>query len=207
MYLSPEQVQGKPATMRSDLWSMALVLYEALSGRKPWQGHHSLGELLLAIQHEEIRPIREVAPWVEGGLAEAIHGGLRRDPAQRYSSIRDMIVALGPFAASARTLQFSSFSSSRPSIIVHSDKNVSALDKTALADSSNAQPRVQLPSAPPRSNPPPPEPPRPRPTNTMVSLGAEPLRAELVRPSNTRAILLAVVAAFVVVGLVALFLR
>jgi uncharacterized membrane protein len=41
----------------------------------------------------------------------------------------------------------------------------------------------------------------------MVSLGAEPLRAELVRPSNTRAILLAVVAAFVVVGLVALFLR
>lgn len=207
MYLSPEQVQGKPATMRSDLWSMALVLYEALSGRKPWQGHHSLGELLLAIQHEEIRPIREVAPWVEGGLAEAIHGGLRRDPAQRYSSIRDMIVALGPFAASARTLQFSSFSSSRPSVIIHSDKNVSALDKTALADSSNAQPRVQLPSSPPRSTPPPPEPPRPRPTNTMVSLGAEPLRAELVRPSNTRAIVFAVVAAFVVVGLVALFLR
>jgi serine/threonine-protein kinase len=197
MYLSPEQVQGKPATMRSDLWSMALVLYEALAGRKPWQGHYSLGELLLAIQNEEIRPIREVAPWVEGGLAEAIHGGLRRDPSRRYSSIRDMIVALGPFAASARTLQISSFSSSRPSIIIHSDKNASPLDKTALADSSNAQPRVQLPSTPP---PGPPQ--RPPSTDTMISVGAGTRGL-----SPPLAILLAVVAAVLVVGLVAFFLQ
>ena len=199
MYLSPEQVQGKPATMRSDLWSMALVLYEALAGRKPWQGHYSLGELLLAIQNEEIRPIREVAPWVEGGLAEAIHGGLRRDPSRRYSSIRDMIVALGPFAASARTLQLSSFSSSRPSVIIHSDKTASPLDKTALADSSNAQPRVQLPSSPSPAQPPPQRSPS---SDTMISVSAG---ARGLSPSL--AILLAVVAAVLVVGLVAFFLQ
>ena len=198
MYLSPEQVQGKPATMRSDLWSMALVLYEALSGRKPWQGYHSLGELLLAIQHEEIRPIREVAPWVEGGLAEAIHGGLRRDPSQRYSSIRDMIVALGPFAGSARALQLHSFSTSRPNVVIHSDRNVSALDKTAVADSSSTQPRVQLPSVPPAQ-----EPHRPQgPADTLLSVapGAG-------APKGSTAIVVAVVAALAVVAVVALLLR
>ncbi|MCU0659212.1 MAG: serine/threonine protein kinase [Polyangiaceae bacterium] len=195
MYLAPEQVQGKPATMRSDLWSLALVLYEALAGRKPWQGYHSLGELLLAIQHEEIRSIREIAPWIEGGLAEAIHDGLRRDPARRYSSIRDLIMALGPFAASVPSLQLSSFSTSRPNVVIQQDKDVSALEKTALADSSNTHPPAPLPRLPST----PPRPAAPLPSATMLSSGDEPSAAP-------RGVLFAVIAALLVVAATAAFL-
>ncbi|RYE81949.1 MAG: serine/threonine protein kinase, partial [Myxococcales bacterium] len=134
MYLSPEQVRGLPASHRSDLWSLALITYEALSGRKPWQGFHSLGELLLAIERDEIRPLREVAPGVEGGLADAVHGALHRDPTRRYSSVRDLMVALGPFAASVRSLQRTSFGRAQPSIVIRSGHVASGLDKTALAD-------------------------------------------------------------------------
>jgi len=190
MYLSPEQVQGRPATHRSDLWSLALVLYEALAGRKPWQGYHSLGELLLAIQKEEIRPIRDVAPWVEGGVAEAIQGGLRRDPAQRYASVRELAFALGPFATPARSLLLDMFAAAKPSVVIRSD-NASPLEKTALADSSQ-QARSPLPSTPPVQKP------RVDPSVTMTS----PAPGQ-VPVSNAKAVIVAVLAALLVVAAVA----
>ncbi len=198
MYLSPEQVRGLPASHRSDLWSLALIAYEALSGRKPWQGFHSLGELLIAIERDEIRPLREVASWVEGGLADAVHGALHRDPARRYTSVRDLMVALGPFAAAVRALQRGSFASAKSSVVIRSTPDASGLDKTALADgppgnlparASSFPPPGRLPSTPPPVVP-----------TTMVSDGSP------LAPARSTAMIVAVVAGLAVVGVSALLL-
>ena len=61
-YMSPEQVYGeKTVDARTDVWSMGVILYEVLSGRKPFVGEN-FGQIFRAITQEPLRPLREVAP-------------------------------------------------------------------------------------------------------------------------------------------------
>src|SRR5689334_19812220 len=65
LYMSPEQARGhKDLDRRADLWSLGVVLYQALTGRTPHQDTDALGELIIAICTEEPSPIQELAPWV-----------------------------------------------------------------------------------------------------------------------------------------------
>ncbi|MCS6899820.1 MAG: protein kinase [Myxococcales bacterium] len=105
LYMSPEQARNaKTVDARTDIWSLSLSLYEALTGQKAWQGFHSPGELVLAICTQEIRPIQDIAPWIPPGLAEVVHRGMQRDPSQRYASVEEMAQALEPYAASCPVL-------------------------------------------------------------------------------------------------------
>jgi serine/threonine protein kinase len=100
LYMSPEQARNaKQVDARTDIWSLSISLYEALSGRKPWGGCTTMGELILGICTGELLPIQELAPWVSPELADVVHRGLQRDPAARWASLTEMAAALEPLSA------------------------------------------------------------------------------------------------------------
>ncbi len=95
LYMSPEQARGiKDIDHRADIWSLGVVLYQALSGRTPFQHITSLGQLIIAICSEWPPHIQEVAPWVPPQVAEIVHRALRHRPEERYQSASEMFAAI-----------------------------------------------------------------------------------------------------------------
>jgi serine/threonine-protein kinase len=96
MYMSPEQAtNAKNVDHRSDLWSLGISLYEALTGQKAWEGT-TMGELILAICTREVQPILELAPWIRPELADVVTKAIARKPADRFASAGDFAAALRP---------------------------------------------------------------------------------------------------------------
>jgi len=91
-YMSPEQCRGR-ADHRSDIFSVGAVFYELLTYRQAFTGDDTFG-LLEQVQHAEPPPLMEVDPRLPEPLGSAIHRALRKDPAARFASIRDMRLEL-----------------------------------------------------------------------------------------------------------------
>jgi len=89
-YMSPEQASGKELDARSDVFSFGTVLYEAVAGRRPFIGATDL-ETLQEILHGTAMPLGEETPVVLRGVIEK---ALEKDPADRYQSMREMVVDL-----------------------------------------------------------------------------------------------------------------
>jgi serine/threonine-protein kinase len=105
-YMSPEQTQSsKQLDARSDVWGLAVILYEALSGRRLWPPDSSLGELILAICTRPIPKLVEVAPWVDPALGEVVDRGLERDLERRFPSAEALGDALEPFTGGTDELR------------------------------------------------------------------------------------------------------
>ena len=99
-YLAPERVEGEPATPQSDLYSLGVVLYEALAGTKPFTGDTPLA-VAMAVVHAEHAPLPELRPDVDPSLAAVVETAMQRDPAARFDSAADMQRALGASMAAA----------------------------------------------------------------------------------------------------------
>jgi Tol biopolymer transport system component/predicted Ser/Thr protein kinase len=89
-YMSPEQAAGKPLDARSDIFSFGVVLYELLAGRRPFAGDSDV-ELLSAIIHTSPAPLSDDIPLA---LRMVVDKALEQDPAERYQTMRDMVVDL-----------------------------------------------------------------------------------------------------------------
>jgi serine/threonine-protein kinase len=98
-YLSPDRLGSKPGTAADDLYSVGVVGYEALTGRRPFpQGE--LGPLAHAILHESPPPLAALRPDVPPRLGTAIERAMARDPAWRFDQADAMRAALaGPHPA------------------------------------------------------------------------------------------------------------
>lgn len=94
-YMSPEQMRGQAVDTRSDLWSCGVVLYELLSGKKPFSGG-TLADLGAKILTSEPPPLGNTVP---APIARMIERCLRKDAAARPQNAYDVAVALAPFAA------------------------------------------------------------------------------------------------------------
>ena len=89
-YMSPEQAAGKPLDARSDIFSFGVVLYELLAGRRPFAGDSDV-DLLSAIIHTSPAPLGDDIPLA---LRMVVDKALEQDPAERYQTMRDMVVDL-----------------------------------------------------------------------------------------------------------------
>ncbi|HXU45710.1 MAG TPA: protein kinase [Thermoanaerobaculia bacterium] len=89
-YMAPEHARGDDIDARADLWSLGVVLYEALSGKKPFRSDHPQAALY-AILHLEPKPLCDVAPYVPGRLQEVVAKALQKAPALRYQNAEELI--------------------------------------------------------------------------------------------------------------------
>ncbi|MGE0359844.1 MAG: protein kinase [Vicinamibacterales bacterium] len=92
-YMSPEQVEGRDADARSDIFAFGVVLYELISGHRPFTGK-TQASLVASILKEEPRPLFEVQPGTPHGLSEVVRTCVEKDPEKRWQSARDVKHAL-----------------------------------------------------------------------------------------------------------------
>lgn len=101
-YLAPERIDGSPATPRSDLYSLGVVLYEALSGVKPFTGPTAIA-VADAVQRATPTPLTELRPDADPALVSVINRAMSRDPANRYASAEEMFAHLEAAEATSAT--------------------------------------------------------------------------------------------------------
>jgi serine/threonine-protein kinase len=99
-YMPPEQAQGRPADFRSDLYSLAVVLFEVFTGRLPFRGENAMAVIVAHVQQPPPRP-RSVVPGLPDELDAAIARGLEKDPARRWQGADELLEALSSVSAKA----------------------------------------------------------------------------------------------------------
>jgi len=92
-YMAPEVLMQKPYDGRADLFSMGLVCYEMLGGRQPFETD-SMAGTMASVLHTEPPPIDQLNPKVSVSVSAMLQTMMAKDPAQRYSSARDVLVDL-----------------------------------------------------------------------------------------------------------------
>jgi serine/threonine-protein kinase len=108
-YMAPEQVLGEHSGPATDIWAMGAVMYKTLSGETPFQAT-TAAQVLAKLAREAVPPLR--APGVPASLAAAVDRSLVRDPAGRYSDMREFA---GAVVLCAREAGFSVAESWQPS--------------------------------------------------------------------------------------------
>lgn len=97
-YMSPEQIQGKRPDHRADLYSLGVILYEMVTGERPFMGENTASTLMMHLT-QPVPDLRERAlpsfdTVVLGRLAEVIETAMAKDPDDRYQSAEEMVAAL-----------------------------------------------------------------------------------------------------------------
>lgn len=97
-YFSPEQATGATTTPASDVYGLGLVLYEALTGDRPWSGD-TPDAIALARVSATAPSVRTLRPEIPPSLADVVAKALSPEPADRFPSGNAMAVALEPIVA------------------------------------------------------------------------------------------------------------
>jgi serine/threonine-protein kinase len=90
LYMSPEQVEGKPVDGRSDIYSLGVTCYHLLAGHPPFRGASAFE---VALQHvrSEPEPLSRVRPDLPPALCDLVHRMMAKDPAARPQTGRDLL--------------------------------------------------------------------------------------------------------------------
>jgi formylglycine-generating enzyme required for sulfatase activity len=92
-YMSPEQARGEPLDARSDLFSLGIVFYEMVSGRRPFQGTSSAA-VAAAILTQDPLPLARFAATIPPELERIVSKLLKKAPDSRYQSAKDLLIDL-----------------------------------------------------------------------------------------------------------------
>ncbi len=93
-YMSPEQMQGGHVDRPSDVWSLGTMLFEMLTGGRPFSGANQAA-VLYSVIHEEPPPVTESNPSVPAHLAGVVKACLEKDPSRRFADAGALLEALG----------------------------------------------------------------------------------------------------------------
>ncbi|WFB37247.1 serine/threonine-protein kinase [Kiritimatiellota bacterium B12222] len=91
LYMAPEQARSEEATPSSDVYSLGVVLYEALLGQLPYELDEaaSTSSILEAVKHQQPKSLRQVDKTIAKDLNFVVMKALRKSPAERYGSARE----------------------------------------------------------------------------------------------------------------------
>ncbi len=89
-YMAPEQVKGKPVDGRADIFALGVILYELVTGEKPFPGESVTGVIYKIVNEEPISP-RDLDNSVHPGLCQVIAKALAKEPEQRYQTCRELM--------------------------------------------------------------------------------------------------------------------
>jgi alpha-tubulin suppressor-like RCC1 family protein/predicted Ser/Thr protein kinase len=92
-YMAPEQIDGLELDGRGDIYSLGLVAWEMLAGRRPWDGE-ALYSVLYHQKHGRLAPIRELRSDVPANLVDAIEGSIEKEREARWQSADELVAAL-----------------------------------------------------------------------------------------------------------------
>ena len=100
LYMSPEQIEGRPLDVRSDLYSLGVTCYMLLTGSPP---HHGETALAVAVQHlnSTPTPLENVCPGLSSALARTVHQMMAKKPENRPVGPSELLVALRDLAKTA----------------------------------------------------------------------------------------------------------
>ncbi len=100
--MSPEQVRGKPADARSDIFSFGAILYEMLSGKRAFHGD-SAADTMSAILREDPPDLSVTNQNISPGLERIVRHCLEKNPERRFQSARDLAFNLGELSGASGT--------------------------------------------------------------------------------------------------------
>ena len=101
-YMAPEHIAGHAIDARADIWSLGVVLYELVSGSRPFGGENALA-IMRAITESQPRPLGAVRPEVPPALDAIVERALQKRPGDRYASVHQFLDDLESLRASIGT--------------------------------------------------------------------------------------------------------
>jgi serine/threonine protein kinase len=142
-YMSPEQVKGKVVDGRSDIFSLGVMLYEMVTGEKPFPGQN-ITTVIYKIVNEEPVPPRQIDSSIHPGLSAVVMKALAKEPDARYQSCRELMEDLRNYRAilpAAGSPQSTTALSSNPesTVVIGAPRGKTHEDTSAAARSLHAR--------------------------------------------------------------------
>jgi serine/threonine protein kinase/Tol biopolymer transport system component len=125
-YMAPEQLEGKEADARSDIFAFGLVLYELISGARAYAGT-TQATIIASILKDQPRPLHELQPLASSGLERVLQTCLEKDPDKRWQSAREVKHALEWMAQATPAVDQARVAEPRPKGAVYTLAAIAAL--------------------------------------------------------------------------------